>query len=437
MNNNYNRLLRQLQGLSKRLAVLLKDQLEENRAEAQSIALKIKQLVAQLSGNFSRRQLRKAMGAVAILFGLGAAQSASAQSFAAPLTNPFGLTASGYISIPTMVDIDNDGDLDVFVGASGAYGVDRLYFKNTGTAANPQFAAPVTNPFGLSAGGYAYTMAFADMDNDGDLDIFIGEYYGNLRYYQNTGTATAPQFATGVLNPFGLSASVDIALPTAADLDNDGDFDLLVGEYYGAVKYFQNTGTASAPAFASPVTNPFGLTALYQFHIPNLVDLDNDGDMDLLSSEYDGALKYFQNTGTASAPQFAAPVTNPFGLQPGYYLSFVTSGDLDDDGDMDVLIGEYYGLMKYYKNTSINIGVGEFAGVEFKVFPNPTQDVFRVEAAKEAISAIELMTLTGNVLAGFDYFGQAIDLSDYPAGVYLIKVTAKNGSMGFQKVTKL
>ena len=437
MNNNYNRLLRQLQSLSKRLAVLLKDQLEENRAEAQTIALKIKQLVAQLSRNFSRRQLRKAMGAVAILFGLGAAQSASAQSFAAPITNAFGLTAAGYIALPTMVDLDNDGDLDVFAGASAAYGIDRLYFQNTGTATKPQFAAPLTNPFGLPAGGYSYTMAFADMDNDGDLDIFIGEYYGNIRYFQNTGSATAPQFATGVLNPFGLSAADQIALPTAADIDNDGDFDLLVGEYYGAVKYYQNTGTATVPAFASPVSNPFGLTSLYQFHIPHLVDLDDDGDMDLLSSEYDGAIKYFQNTGTASAPQFAAPVTNPFGLQPGYYLSFITSGDLDDDGDMDVLIGEYYGEMNYFKNTTINIGVGEFAGVEFKVYPNPTQDVFRVEAAAEVITKIELMTLTGNVLAEFDYYQQAIDLTDYPAGIYMIKVTAKNGSMGFQKVTKV
>jgi hypothetical protein len=437
MNNNYNRLLRQLQGLSKRLAILLKDQLEENRAEAQSIAQKIKQLVAQLSRAFSRQQLRKAMGAVAILFGLGAAQNVAAQSFATPLTNPFGLTAAGYISIPTLVDIDADGDLDAFVGSAVAYGLDRLYFQNTGTAASPQFAAPLTNPFGLVGGTYSYNMTFADLDNDGDLDAFSGEYDGDLRYFQNTGTATAPQFGAGVLNPFGLSAVDQVALPTLADLDNDGDFDLMVGEYYGAIRYFQNTGTATVPQFAAAVTNPFGLTSLYQVHIPHLVDLDDDGDFDLLSSEYYGDIKYFQNTGTASNPQFAAAVTNPFNLASTSGVVFITSGDLDNDGDVDVLIGEYYGVMNYFRNTTINIGVGELAGVEFKVYPNPTQDVFRVEATTEAIIKIDVMTLTGKVLDGFEYYGQTISFIDYPAGVYLIKVTAKNGSMGFQKVTKL
>jgi len=437
MNNNYQRLLRQLHQLSQRLAVLLKDQLEENRAEAQHISVKIKQLVTHLSRAFSRQQLRKAMGAVAILFGLGAAQNVAAQSFAAPLTNPFGLSAAGYISIPTLVDIDADGDLDAFVGTSGGYGVDRLYFQNTGTAANPQFAAPITNPFGLPGATYGYTMAFADLDNDGDLDAIVGEYYGNLRYYQNTGTASAPQFATGVVNPFGLSAVDQIALPTLADLDNDGDYDLLVGEYYGAIKYFQNTGTATLPQFAAAVTNPFGLSSLNQFHIPHLVDLDDDGDLDLLSSEYYGDLKYFQNTGSATNPAFAAALTNPFNLVSTSDVAFITTGDLDNDGDVDVLIGEYYGVMNYFRNTTINIGVGELAGVEFKVYPNPTQVVFRVEATTEAIVKIEVMTLTGKVLDGFEYYGQTINFIDYPAGVYLIKVTAKNGSMGFQKVTKL
>ncbi len=434
MNNKTKGLQRQLQHLSTRLAHLLKNKSEENREEAQNLAAKINQLVAHLSRWLSRRSLRRTMGGVALLFGLAAAQPAAAQSFAAPLTNPFGLAATSYIGIPTMVDIDGDGDLDVFVGQE--YG-DKLYYKNIGTASSPQFAAALTNPFGLLPNAYSYNIVFADLDNDGDLDALMGEYGGNTRYFQNTGTAIAPQFAAGVQNPFGLSATSLIAIPTFGDMDNDGDYDLMVGEYYGAIKYFQNTGTTTAPQFAAAVTNPFGLTSLTEWNLPNLVDLDNDGDLDLLTSEYEGDLKYFQNTGTATIPAFAAALTNPFNLLPGDGIAFIASGDLDNDSDIDVLIGEYYGVLKYYKNTSINIGIGELGSFDFKLYPNPTHDVVRIDAGTDVVKSIEILTLSGSVLETLPFVVETIDLSNYPTGLYLLKLTNKNGSVGFQKISKI
>jgi hypothetical protein len=144
------------------------------------------------------------------------------------------------------------------------------------------------------------------MDNDGDLDIFIGSgYSGDISYFQNTGTATMPAFAAPQVNPFGLQGSTSYqSAPVLVDLDSDGDLDMMVAEYYGAFRYFENTGTNTAPAFAAPVANPFGLPpANYSLDFVGLsgADMDADGDVDLLMSTYGGDLLYFENT-TPIAP---------------------------------------------------------------------------------------------------------------------------------------
>ena len=244
------------------------------------------------------------------------------------------------------------------------------YFQNTGTAASPQFAGGVLNPFGLDSTYSFAAPAFADIDGDGDIDLLVGEYYGNLQYFENTGSSSRPQFATPVANPFGLSATADIALPEFADLDGDGDLDLLVGEYYGAMQYFQNLGSSTNPVFAAPIQNPFGLTAVDEFAIPSIADVDNDGDLDMLVGEYYGSMQYFENVGSITNPQFAAPIENPFELVSTNELAFPEFADLDDDGDMDLLVGEYYGKMQYFKNNLITGIEDELVMVNLMVFPN-------------------------------------------------------------------
>ncbi len=174
------------------------------------------------------------------------------------------------------------------------------------------------NPFGLMDIGYNSSPEFADLDNDGDLDIMTddgGYYYGDVvfGYFENIGSATTPIFNTVVYNPFSLTGG---SRPALADLDNDGDMDLMVVYTSGGIwkfKYFQNIGTADVPEFAAWVWNPFGLTG-EALSSPTFVDLDNDGDMDLMGGELGGYFKYFQNIGTATSPVFAPVIINPFGL---------------------------------------------------------------------------------------------------------------------------
>ncbi|MDD5274861.1 MAG: hypothetical protein PHR16_02125 [Methylovulum sp.] len=95
-----------------------------------------------------------------------------------------------------------------------------------------------------------------DGRSDGDLDAFIGEYYGDINYIENTGTASAPVFTSLINNPFGINGKGD---PTFVDIDHDGDIDAFLGSNDGHIGYLENIGTATAPAFA-PGVKPFGIT---------------------------------------------------------------------------------------------------------------------------------------------------------------------------------
>jgi hypothetical protein len=329
----------------------------------------IKRLYNRLRGPIGDKKLISILAAASILVlgiscvdgnGKGNGDGNGAISFAAPVENPFGLTNFAYMGIPTFADLDGDGDMDLLVGE---YYGNFQYYENTGTVNAPSFAAPVQNPFGLTTPSYYVLPTFADLDGDGDMDLLVGDVYigypppVNFQYFENTGTVNAPSFAAPVENPFGLIGTLYFNFSAFADFDDDGDIDLLVGEYYGNFQYFENTGTANAPAFAAPVENPFGLTPFTDnVSIPACVDLDGDGDMDLLAGEgtYDTTVAnfyYFENTGSTDAPAFAASVQNPFGLTGTYYYSFPAFADLDGDGDMDLLVGEYDNF-QYFENTT-------------------------------------------------------------------------------------
>ena len=330
------------------------------------------------------------------------------------MANPMDGFINGYYSSPAFADLDNDGDYDLVAGdASGAF----FYFENTGSALSPIFTARtgLDNPLdGFSTAGYS-SPAFADLDGDADLDVFAGEGSGAILYFENTGSALSPNFTarTGPANPFDGLGAASYSAPAAADLDADGDLDVVVGEYDGTFTYLENTGTSlnaafttqtgvgnpldgfdmgynATPAFAdldvdsdldmmageydgtfrlfentTPVSNPNfteatglanpldGLSAVGGYSAPILADLDNDGDLDVVSGAYDGSFQYFENTGLANAPAYTEQFgsANPFDGLNVVYGSMLALADLDDDGDLDMVAGSYYGGFAYYENT--------------------------------------------------------------------------------------
>ena len=265
--------------------------------------------------------------------------------FASGSINPFSLSDVGDLANPTLADIDGDGDLDALVGNSDG---NTLFFRNTGTATNPTFAAPLSNPFGLTDVGSGASSTFADIDSDGDLDAFLGNSAGNTLFFRNTGTNNSPVFAAPITNSFGLSVVGGRASPTLKDIDGDGDFDVFVGEQNGNTQFFRNMGTATNPTFAAAITNPFGIIDVGISAKPTFVDIDNDGDLDPFVGKQDGQTQFFQNVGTGSNPVFS---TYPFGLGDVGGYANPTFADIDGDGDLDAFVGNNEGNTLFFQNT--------------------------------------------------------------------------------------
>ena len=152
--------------------------------------------------------------------------------------------------------------------------------------------------------------ALADFDDDGDPDLIVGNKDGNIAYFENTGTATTASFTqrTSTNNPLD---SVDVGTfssPELTDLDGDGDVDLVVWGWYGAITYFENTGTATAPVFTefTGADMPLDIIAV-SYAPPALADLDGDGDPDIVAAHKSSEFRYFENDGTDAEPEFILP----------------------------------------------------------------------------------------------------------------------------------
>ena len=223
--------------------------------------------------------------------------------------NPLEGISVGSYSTPTFTDLDGDDDHDLIVGNGQG---DIAYYENTGTTTSPSFTqrTEMTNPFDNITSGTWSTLTLTDLDGDGDPDLAVGDDDGVVHYYENTGTSAEPDFAlrSGEANPFNNADADAHSTPVFVDLDGDTDFDLVVGNRSGDIFYFENTGTTTNPSFTQRTNfdNPFHGTNAGFYTAPAFVDLDGNGNLDFIVGNIYGDIHYFKNTGTRTNPEFVA-----------------------------------------------------------------------------------------------------------------------------------
>ncbi len=403
---------------------------------------------------------------------------------------------------PFYMDLDNDGAKDLVVAANNLNSHTGVWhYKNLGTTNNPNFSFVQSSFFQdqMIELGEGANPAFVDVNGDGKLDLLIGNYGyfsptgifpSGLAYYQNTGTNLSPAFQFVTNDYAGIMAlGLNGLYPAFADMDADGDLDMMLGDYDGLVHYFINQGGLGNPMNLVLAVPNLQNIDVGQFAAPQLIDLDRDGKIDLILGKRNGLISYYRNTGTLTNPVFSL-ITNTLGnvdvKLPGYVVGHsspffydfngtyrlmvgadngfinlydnidgnlmgtftrsdstyqninegsrvsVAGGDINGDGRFDLVLGNYDGGVSVYTQ-SIFTGIPELTShtlPQFSLFPNPAND--------EVSVTIKSLWSPTTVVTVYNAMGQQVreqharvpsvtfDMSDLGGGVYFVKVKIQN-----------
>ncbi|MGY8656245.1 MAG: FG-GAP-like repeat-containing protein, partial [Verrucomicrobiia bacterium] len=243
-------------------------------------------------------------------------------------------------------DLDGDGDLDLVEGNSGQHSINRVSLNLGAVVGVPAFESS-----DLSGDGAATaSLALGDVDGDGDLDVVVGNSaFQRNRLHLNNGT-TAP-FA-GVAGADASNDADDTRALALADFDGDGDLDLIAGNL-GANRMYLNDG--------SELPFQAGGLAIGVFHRATVslaaADMDGDGDLDLVEGNLGQANRLFLNNGGPNP--FFGVVGSDISSEANLTYT-VALGDVDGDGDVDMAEGNLFAVNRLYLN---NGGRAPFQGV--------------------------------------------------------------------------
>lgn len=342
----------------------------------------------------------------------------------------------GARSFPCTVDLNGDGLLDLVIGNEGytMYGgtaaASLTYYQNVGTAELPLYKLAEKDLAGIADLGLGFAHpAFADLDDDGDFDLMVGDDQGRLHYFKNKGVASVYDFHLS--EPQFANIDVDLsAHPFFFDLNQDDLEDLIIGDYYGQFHYYENAGTETEHDFSQNATiEKMGDIQTFFSHGGEATPYVTRK-LDSL-----GASLYFMIGSGEGTILVYGPITD-------IYADFEVSDSINVDatftapfganlyGDFrhELLIGQRTGgLMALRRTAEIGVGMGRVQRERpLKIFPNPSTGELTFSLPNPSAGTAELsicdvsgkMVYSASIQAGKGPITR--DMGHLNSGMYII-----------------
>ncbi|MEM7161249.1 MAG: T9SS type A sorting domain-containing protein [Bacteroidota bacterium] len=325
---------------------------------------------------------------------------------------------------------------------SSEYQSSLYLFENTGTQTDPIFTLIDEDYASLSqlSLGESLYPTFGDLDGDGDEDMILGNKDGKHHFFRNTaGAGNTANFEIGQLQISG-SDGEDLdpgqwVTPQLFDIDDDNDLDLFVGERNGNVNYYENIGTNSNFNFEL-VKDSVG-----NFHVDSDGDtvgnsvpflFKNSGNTEMLVANNEGSILHYDGISSNLNGDFNLIDGNLYGLHLGTFGSLAMF-DINDDGKYDLITGNESGGVQFYGSFVVNIEeIQEKAENRILLYPNPAQNEIIIESLANSIDRVEIYSIDGKRLYHEPYKSPGIiDISALAEGIYIVRL-----QLGTEQVLK-
>ncbi|MEN0003777.1 MAG: T9SS type A sorting domain-containing protein [Bacteroidota bacterium] len=351
---------------------------------------------------------------------------------------------------PVFVDYNADGLMDMVIGNEGIFqplgGNKRssLYlFENVGTISNPSYQLVDDDYLGMSAyvSYYGFTPTFGDLDGDGDEDVLIGEFNGQLFHAENTAGPGAPFEFTPVLYAY---MGIDIGLesvPYIVDLDRDGKQDIVIGEYNGVVNFFKNQGTEGEAFFApdqaiAPNTERLGNLdartpgSFIGRSSPTIID--SNGSYLFFMGTNKGRIETYTDVELSIYESFE-PLQESYGRLREGAVTHCDLADIDNDGLYEMVVGNLRGGIAFFE-TEIEAAdpvstTSQWLASGYSLFPNPARDRLFLTSDQSEERTVKLFNVSGQLMQDYNWNTSQLelDVSDLPKGVYVVQLLEEQG----------
>ncbi|HRG19532.1 MAG TPA: T9SS type A sorting domain-containing protein [Saprospiraceae bacterium] len=344
------------------------------------------------------------------------------------------MVSAGAKSDPAIGDLTGDGLPDLLLGGNGVFNQGVLkkcrlnFYKNTGTKTQPEFTLQeedYLNMSVLSTQPLALSPALADMDDDGDLDLWLGDGNGRLYFFTNTAGSGGPANFTYVYPYNNIFVGQD-AKPCVRDVNGDGLLDLLVGEQNNELNLFLNTGTKNNPVFPSTPDQRnygslFSITDFYTFN-NSIAPFENQGKRMAYIGFEDGRLSLYEWSGDGINGKWVLLDANVGKVHRGNKLN-TELADVNADGIWDLVLGNFGGGVQFYTTPFlVNSSSTHYSTDDnIQIYPNPANDFLQVKSSEQ-------LWLIVSDAQGKEVYAQrtsealtSIDIKELPKGMYFVK----------------